>query len=51
MDIHDAVLEIRKKYCEICQEQFTTEELDNGAMCEICKECKKLGKTVAKLQD
>jgi|AntRauTorcE11897_2_1112592.scaffolds.fasta_scaffold149432_1 hypothetical protein len=51
MDIHEAVLELRKEYCEECREQFTMEELDNGAKCEICKECTELGRTVAHLQD
>lgn len=51
MNIHDAVLELRKKYCEECIQQFTMDELDNGAKCDICKECTELGRTVATLQD
>ena len=51
MNLHEAVLEARKNYCEPCREQFTMKELDNGAKCEICKKCEKLGKTVANLQD
>ncbi len=51
MDIHEAVLELRKEYCEECNERFTTEEMDNGAKCPICIEAEELGKTVAHLQD
>ncbi len=51
MNLHDSVLELRKKYCEECIQRYTSEEIDNGAKCPICKKCEKLGKTVANLQD
>lgn len=51
MDIHEAVLELRKKYCEQCQDQYTEKELDDGKKCEICQECEELGRSVARLQN
>lgn len=51
MNLNEAVLEVRKNYCEPCREQFTMDELDNGSKCEICKQCEELGQTVANLQD
>ncbi len=51
MNIHEAVLELRKLYCEPCRKQFTDEEIDSGAKCEICKECEETGRMVAGLQD
>ncbi len=51
MNLNEAVLEVRKNYCEPCRGQFTMDELDNGSKCEICKQCEELGQTVANLQD
>ncbi len=51
MNLHEAVLEVRKKYCEQCRNQYSMEELDNGAKCSICLQCEEVGKTVANLQD
>lgn len=51
MNIHEAVIELRKEYCEQCNKEFTDEEIDNGEMCEICEQVGEIGRTVAHLQD
>lgn len=51
MNIHEAVIELRKEYCRGCQNQFTDEEIENGAMCGFCEHVRETGQMVADLQD
>lgn len=51
MNIHEAVIELRKEYCEGCQEQFSDEEIEEGAMCDFCEKVRETGKQVAHLRD
>lgn len=47
----EQMLEIRIQYCEQCNKEYTEKELREGKHCDICKEARELGRTVASLQD
>jgi len=50
-NLHEAVIELRKKHCEGCREKFTEEEIDNGAKCEFCEHVEETGRKFATLRD
>jgi rRNA maturation endonuclease Nob1 len=47
----EEIKKVRADYCHGCKNQFTREEIMNGAQCESCKEAAELGRMVADLQD
>lgn len=49
--LSEEIKKVRADYCESCKDQFTREEILNGAQCEGCQEAAELGRMVADLQD
>lgn len=49
--LSEAVNELRAEYCDGCKEQYSYEEIMNGAQCEFCDHVEETGRMVASLQD
>lgn len=47
----EAVAELRAEYCEGCQNQYSREEILEGAQCEFCDHVDGVGRSVAGLRD
>jgi hypothetical protein len=49
--LSEAIRHLRADYCEGCNDQYSHEEILDGAFCAGCEHAKAVGRSVAHLRD